>query len=226
MLLTHAGSAAEEKITGSLSVAPSAVENPRSKTGIPDVLTGDEIKGIVTVFAEAARRVKEAGFDGVEIHSAHSYLLNQFYSPLNKRDDEYGGNVLNRIRIHLEIRENVGEDFTLILRLGAADYIEGGTTVEDSITAAREFEKAGVDILDISGGVCGSSIPGAAPTQGYFSPLSEAVKKNVSIPVILTGGITEAESAEQLLAENKADLIGVGRAILQDSDWAGRAVGI
>lgn len=231
MQINHAGSAAEEKITGTVPVGPSAVENPRTKTGIPYVLTGDEIKNIVSGFADAARRVKEAGFDGVEIHSAHSYLLNQFYSPLtNKRTDEYGGNILNRIRIHLEIikaiRENVGEDFTIILRLGAADYIEGGTTAEDSITAAREFEKAGVDILDISGGVCGAAIPGAVPVQGYFSPLSEAVKANVSIPVILTGGITEAESADQLLAENKADLIGVGRAILQDSDWARSAVGI
>lgn len=231
MQLNHAGSAAEAKVTGSIPVAPSAVENIRTKTGIPRELGREEIAGIAAAFADAAQRAEKAGFDGVEIHSAHSYLLNQFYSPLtNKRTDEYGGDVLNRIRIHLEVikavKKAVGDSFAVLLRLGAADYMEGGTTVEDSILAAQEFEKAGVDILDISGGMCGSAIPGGSDAQGYFSPLSEAVKKNVSMPVILTGGITGANAAEQLLADGKADLIGVGRAILKDSDWAKRAMGI
>lgn len=240
MQINHAGSSTHTEVTGTNPVGPSAIANPRIMGGVsntfttPHELTIQEIKGIIMDFANAARRVKEAGFDGVEIHSAHGYLLNQFFSPLsNKRTDEYGGAVSDRIRIHLEVikavREAVGKDFTILLRLGASDYIEGGTNISDSVLAAREFEKAGVDILDISGGFCGFTIPGSngenASTgkEGYFAPLTEAIKKEVTIPVILTGGITQAESAEELLIGGKADLIGIGRAVLSDSDWAKRA---
>lgn len=227
MQLNHAGSAATEEVTGTTPVGPSAVANPR-KGSMPRELSREEIAGIVEAFGNAARRVKAAGFDGVEIHSAHGYLLNQFLSPLtNKREDEYGGDVYGRIRIHLQVietvRKAVGDDFPILLRLGASDYMDGGTPLEDSKAAAREFEKAGVDIIDISGGFCGYIVQGLTG-QGYFSPLSEAIKEVVSIPVILTGGITEIQAAEQLLANKKADLIGVGRAILKDSDWARNAI--
>ncbi len=227
MQLNHAGSAAEKEVIGTMPVGPSAVINPR-KGNIPRELTNKEIEDIIQAFHDAARRTKEAGFDGVEIHSAHGYLLNQFFSPLtNKRQDEYGGSIHNRIRIHLKVieavRKAVGDDFPVLLRLGASDYMEGGSTIEDSQIAAKEFEKAGIDILDISGGFCGYVIPGCTE-QGYFAQLSESAKKVISIPVILTGGITEAKAAEQLLADGKADLIGVGRAIFKDSTWAQRAV--
>lgn len=226
--INHAGSLTTEKVTGAVPTGPSPVINPRKAEELPRELTQKEITAIIEAFWNAARRVKEAGFDGVEIHSAHGYLLNQFFSPLtNKRTDEYGGDVHNRIRIHLQVieavRTAVGKDFPLLLRLGASDYTEGGTTLEDSLIAAQEFEKAGVDILDISGGFSGYSVPGLTG-QGYFAPLTEAIKKAVSIPVILTGGITEASAAEQLLADGKADLIGVGRAMLGDSKWAQKAV--
>ncbi|MEG1256248.1 NADH:flavin oxidoreductase [Clostridium sp.] len=227
MQISHAGSAADEKVIGTTPVGPSAVPNPRLG-GIPRELTKDEIRNIVKDFEDAALRVKKAGFDGVEIHSAHGYFLNQFLSPLtNKRTDEYGGNVHNRIRIHLEIieavRRAVGEEFPILLRLGASDFIEGGTTIEDSQIAAQEFEKAGIDILDISGGFCGYNVKGITG-QGYFDSLTIAMKKVVSIPVILTGGITEAKAAEEILAEGKADLIGVGRAVFKDSKWAKYAI--
>ncbi|MTK12119.1 MAG: NADH:flavin oxidoreductase [Clostridiaceae bacterium] len=227
MQLNHAGSAAEKEVIGTMPVGPSAVINPR-KGNIPRELTNKEIEDIIQAFHDAARRTKEAGFDGVEIHSAHGYLLNQFFSPLtNKRQDEYGGSIHSRIRIHLKVieavRKAVGDDFPILLRLGASDYMEGGSTIEDSQIAAKEFEKAGIDILDISGGFCGYVIPGCTE-QGYFAQLSESAKKVISIPVILTGGITEAKAAEQLLADGKADLIGVGRAIFKDSTWAQRAV--
>jgi len=228
MQINHAGNAASEEVIGTTPVAPSAVENPRKGGKIPKELTHEGIADIIKGFAEAARRVKEAGFDGVEIHSAHGYLLNQFFSPFtNKRTDEYGGDIFGRIRIHLQIieavRAAVGEAFPILLRLGAADFIDGGTTIEDSQIAAKEFEKAGISILDISGGFSGYSMPDSTG-QGYFAPLSEAIKKVVSIPVILTGGITDINAAEQLLAEEKADLIGVGRAILKDSKWAKNAM--
>lgn len=228
MQINHAGSAASKEITGMDVVAPSAVLNPRKGTTVPKKLSHKEIEEIIKDFKAAAYRVKEAGFDGVEIHSAHGYFLNQFYSPLtNKRTDEYGGNLQGRIRIHLEVikavREAVGEDYPILLRLGASDFTEGGTSIEDSQIAALEFEKAGVDILDISGGFCGFILPNATE-QGYFADLTEAIKKAVSIPVILTGGITESQAAERLLSEGKADLIGVGRAILNDSNWAKNAI--
>jgi NADPH2 dehydrogenase len=225
--MNHAGSATKEDIIGTTLVGPSAVANPR-QGGIPRELTREEIADLVTAFTNAARRAKAAGFDGVEIHSAHGYLLNQFFSSLtNRRTDEYGGAVLNRIRIHLQViaavRAAVGEDFLVLLRLGASDFTAGGTTIEDSQIAAREFEKAGVDILDISGSFSGYSVPGLTG-QGYFASLTEAMKRVISIPVILTGGITEVQAAEALLAQGKADLIGVGRAILNDSDWAHKAI--
>ncbi len=227
MQINHAGSAASFDVTGYEPVGPSAIANPR-KGNIPKELTKSEIKTIIREFANAARRTKEAGFDGVEIHSAHGYLLNQFFSPLtNIRSDEYGGEILGRIKIHLEIikavKDAVGNDFPILLRLGASDYMEGGSTIEDSKAAALEFERAGVDVLDISGGFCGYTIPGNT-SQGYFSPLTEAIKGVVSIPVILTGGITEVSSAEKLLSEGKADLIGVARAIYKDSMWAEKAI--
>jgi NADPH2 dehydrogenase len=227
MQLNHAGSATDADVTGTMPLAPSPIRNPR-KGGAPLEMTRDEIVGVVESFRQGARLVKEAKFDGVEIHSAHGYLLNQFFSPLtNKRSDEYGGTLLNRIRLHLEVieavRHEVGADFPVFLRLGACDYLEGGITVEDSRIAAREFEKAGIDLLDISGGFCGYTVPGNNE-PGYFAPLSAAVKEVVSIPVILTGGIVDPADAEQLLAEGKADLIGVGRALLRDPEWAKKAL--
>lgn len=223
MQINHAGSATTSEITGNEIVGPSQVMHLRGKE-IPRELTKEEIKEIVKNFKDAAKRVKDAGFDAVEIHSAHGYLLNQFYSPItNKRTDEYGGDILNRIRIHLEVikavRDVVGEDFPILLRLGACDYMEGGNTIEEAKIVAKEFEKAGIDILDISGGMRGFVIPGVTE-QGYFADVTKAIKEVINIPVILTGGITDVNVAEQLLKDGKADLIGVGRAIYKDSTWA------
>lgn len=227
--INHAGAAASREITGCEVIGASAVRLPNGKGEMPRVMDEADIAGVVRAFAQAARRAQLAGFDGVEIHSAHSYLLNQFYSPLtNRREDGYGGGSLEgRIRLHLEViravREAVGADYPVALRLGACDYMDGGSTIADSVWAAREFEKAGIDLIDISGGLCGYLNP-ESKEEGYFCEISEAVKKAVSIPVILTGGIVTAQAAERLLEQEKADLIGVGRAILKDSEWARRAM--
>lgn len=225
MQINHAGSVADN---GGLElVGPSAIKHLRGQS-IPTELTKSQIGNIITKFQLAAGRAKAAGFDAVEIHSAHSYLLNQFYSPLtNHRTDEFGGTLQNRIRIHLEIidavRKSVGEGFPILLRLGGCDYMDGGSTINDCVAAAKDFEKAGVDILDLSGGFCGYINPNSSK-PGYFSDMSMAVKKEVSIPVILTGGITTALEAEELLKLGAADLIGVGRPVLKDSSWAENAI--
>lgn len=228
MQINHAGSLARNEVNEK-PVGPSAVLNPRKLTGIvPKELTKDEIKEIINSFKKSAIRVKEAGFDGVEIHSAHSYLLNQFISPMtNKRNDEYGGNIQGRIKIHLEVieavKEAVGEEFPVVIRLGATDDNTVGITLDDAVEAALSFEKAGVDMIDISGGMCGYILQNSNE-QGYFSTQSYEIKKAVKIPVILTGGVTDPVSAERLLEDEKADFIGVGRAILKDSLWAQKAV--
>lgn len=225
--LSHAGGRAVSRVTGETIVAPS-VEAVRELEEPWRAMTQEDIHTVVDAFAQAARRAKEAGFDAVEIHSAHSYLLNQFYSPyFNHRTDAYGGSPKNRIRIHLEVihavRQAVGADYPVLLRLGACDYAEGGATIQDAIAACVAFEQAGVDLLDISGGAQGYTVKGREGVQGYFAPETTAIKQAVGIPVLLTGGITEPAAAEQLLSDGAADLIGVGRAILKDSHWGKKA---
>lgn len=227
--LNHAGGAAKYEVTGYPPMSASAVEMPNAAPGssLPTAMTTDDIQKVTDNFVKAAIRAKEAGFDGVEIHSAHGYLLNQFYSPLtNKRTDGYSGSTLQgRIKLHLEIiravRNALGADYPIALRLGACDYKDNGSTIEDSVLAAKAFEEAGLDLLDISGGFCGYIHP-FKQEQGYFSEITEAIKANCSIPVLLTGGIVDARAAEALLQSGKADLIGVGRAVLRDSGWARR----
>lgn len=228
--LNHAGSATNELLTGMQIVSASAIpcvgrKKELATEMIPKELTVEEIKELEEAFAQAALRAKKAGYDGVEIHSAHGYLLNQFYSPLtNKRQDEYGcGSMENRLRFAIETvkrtRELVGEDYPIFLRLGGCDYMEGGSTIEDAVEAAKMLEAAGVDCIDLSGGMCRFMCPGHTE-PGYFSDMSAAVTAAVKIPVILTGGIKTAAEAEELLQRGAADMIGVGRPILADAQWA------
>ena len=220
--LNHAGSNGIDE-----PVSASDVNLPlRPKEQSPRPLTAEEIRKLEGMFAAAAVRAVKAGYDGVEIHCAHGYLLNQFYSPMtNHRADEYGGSLENRLRFLMEtvaaVREAIGPDVPLAVRLGGADYLPGGSTEEDAVAAARQLEKAGVDLLDLSGGMCFYSRPDHKE-PGYFSSMTEKIKKEVSVPVLLTGGVRKMEDAEQLLAEEKADLIGVGRSLLKDAHWAER----
>ena len=219
--INHAGMNTSPQVTGQELVSASAATG---KGGAGRALEVDEIHALARRFAEAAGRVKAAGYDGVEIHSAHAYLLNQFYSPLtNHRDDEYGPATLeNRIRFLSEtvklIRDTVGGDFAVAVRLGGCDYMEGGSTISDAAAACAILEAQGVDLIDLSGGMCFFSRKDHTEA-GWFSDMSAAVRDKVSVPVILTGGVTRPEEAEALLAEGKADLIGVGRALLKDPRW-------
>ena len=191
-------------------------------------MTKEDIEKVKEDFAKAAIRTKKAGFDGVEIHAAHEYLLTHFYSPYtNKRTDEYGGNLENRLRlaneIIQEVRASVGEDYIVAIRFGAYDYLEGGSKLEEIPFAVQSFIDSGVDLIDISGGLCRSRNP-YSKEPGYFKELSKIAKESSSVPVILTGGVKKARDAENLLKEGYCDLIGIGRAMLMDAEWSKKAL--
>lgn len=229
--LSHAGSRTSPAITGHKPVAPSALAHPRSAAGdIPRELDRMGMATILEAFTAGARRAKAAGFDAVEIHAAHGYLLNQFLSPLtNRRTDIYGNSALGRILLLQEIlraiRKATGPGYPIFVRLGVADFIEGGLGVEEGARAGAFLVEAGADLIDVSGGLgYALKAPEGYSGQGFLSPLSVAVKAKVSVPVMLTGGISEAAAAEALLVEGSADLIGVGRAMAADSRWARKAL--
>lgn len=228
--ISHAGGRTWADITGCEGVAPSAVAQPRAKAGapVPRAMTAQELRALPDIFAAAARRARQAGYDGVEIHSAHGYLLNQFLSPLtNRRTDGYGGSLENRVRIHREIlaavRGAVGPEYPVAVRLAACDFLEGGVTVQDAVAACRLLEADGADLLDISGGMYGYLNPENSG-EGYFAPLSAAVRQAVRVPVLVTGGVVTPQGAEALLQRGDADLVGVGRALLKNSAWAVEAL--
>ncbi len=225
--LNHGGAACEEAITGMQPISASAVLHtafpPQPNREMPREMTREDIGYITGCFAEAAKRAKNAGFDGVEIHTAHGYLLGQFLSPLsNKRTDEYGGSLENRVRFHRAVikavREAVGPDYTVTIRIGAADYAEGGNTPADGAAAAKIFVEDGIDVIDVSGGMCRYNRPDTAE-PGYFAECARAIKAVVDVPVILTGGIRTVAQAESFIADGTADFIGVGRALLKDPNW-------
>ena len=227
--LNHAGSAAKRSLTGLEVISASSVVNPRAAISasrtqdLPREMTREDIDRVIQDFVKAAERAGNAGFDGVEIHSAHGYLLNQFYSPLsNKRTDAYTGTTVEgrtklQVQIAREIRKHLGDAFLISLRLGACDEIEGGSVLEELPEASRIFADAGIDLLSISGGMCGFDRRGNRK-QGWFADLSRACRDTVSVPVLLTGGIRDRDEAEKILRDGDADLIGVGRAFLKDPD--------
>lgn len=228
--LNHAGCGALRKDTGMDAVSASDISvscglpgsdpNPEK----PHALTMNEVQAMEEAYVIAAELAMKTGYDGVNIHSAHGYFLNQFYSPIsNKRIDAYNGYTIEgRCKIHCEIingvRQAIGNDKIISLRLGACDYMSGGSTIEDGVAAALLFEKAGIDLMDVSGGLCSFVRPGHKEA-GYFGDAAEAIRKALQIPVLLTGGVKTVADAEMLLQQGKADLIGTGRAITADANW-------
>ncbi|HKL76488.1 MAG TPA: NADH:flavin oxidoreductase [Halanaerobiales bacterium] len=226
--ISHGGSASKSHILGRSAFAPSEVKHPgRDIDETPTALMKDDLKELKRSFVKSALRAKKAGFNIVELHGAHGYLLNQFMSPLtNKRDDEYGGDLKNRMRFPLEIvraiRGAVGRKYPIAYRLGCDDFLPGGIKIEDSIEAAQMLEEAGVDLLDLSGGLTGYNV--GDDEEGYFVYMGEAIRPEVGVPVIVTGGIETPEFANKIIEDGKADLVGIGRAMLQDKNWAKKAV--
>jgi len=211
-------------------VGPSPVGNQMMRC-TPRPLTIDEIHGIIEEYAKSARRAREAGFDMVEILAGAGYLLNRFLSPVsNKRQDQYGGSLENRMRILLEIigsvRKSVGEGFPISVRLNVDEQMEGGHTIEDSKGVAQTLEKAGIQVINMYTGWHESPVPTVQPSlpKGAFVHLAEKIKSGVRIPVIATNRINDPWVAEKILAEGKADLIGMGRALLADPELPRKAM--
>lgn len=219
--ISHAGGVANKKIIGTTPAGPSA-------TGKTRMLEKSELPLIAEEYALAAERAVKSGFDGVELHGAHGYLLNQFFTPLlNKRDDEFGGSLENRMRFPLLVVEKVKRCLSgkvLLYRVGSDDLAPMGTKIEDAVEFALKLEASGVDILDVSGGMCGSEPKQLRQIQGYFVPQAQQIKKVVKVPVIGVGGIVEAEFADKLVREGCVDLVAVGRALWHDAEWAEKAV--
>jgi 2,4-dienoyl-CoA reductase-like NADH-dependent reductase (Old Yellow Enzyme family) len=226
--LTHAGANTTAEICGCQPVGPSNVPVPNRDVE-PRPLEAGEIKALVESYRRAATRAVEAGFDSIEIHGAHGFLLNQFVSPYtNQRTDEYGGSLEGRLRFPLEVigavRTDVGACYPLFYRFGASDLMQGGLAIDEALQIAPLLVEAGINALDVSGGLCGSRPKQFKGMQGFFVPLAEVVKKAVTVPVIAVGGITDAGAANSFIEDGKADLVAVGRALLKNPDWASEAL--
>lgn len=212
-------------------IAPSNV-GPYYAKSAPRAVTKEELKVIIRQFGEAAYRVKQAGGDGVEIHAAHAHgLLGGFLTPLyNKRCDEYGGDINGRLRLTLEVIEEVrktcGEDFIIDVRISGDEYSDGGLNINDATYVAKQLEKAGVDMIHVSGGTTikrGSSIPAPGTKQGSHAELARFIKQQVSIPVATVGRITEPWIADEMIANGYADACLIGRANLCEPEFANKA---
>ncbi|MEG1254454.1 NADPH dehydrogenase NamA [Clostridium sp.] len=198
-------------------VAPSSIRFDETYK-IPKELTKEEIKEVVKSFGEGARRAKEAGFDFVEIHGAHGYLLNEFLSPLtNKREDEYGGSIENRARILREVIEEVRKYYDiscpLFVRISAKDYVEGGNGEKDLADILNNVKDLGVDVVDVStGAVVNARIN---TFNGYQISSAEIIRKSTEIPVIAGGLITSLDMANEIIMNDRADLVFLGRLLLR-----------
>jgi 2,4-dienoyl-CoA reductase-like NADH-dependent reductase (Old Yellow Enzyme family)/thioredoxin reductase len=228
--LVHCGKQGMPFVTGEQPVAPSAI--PYQGCAEPRELSIPEIKKIIEEFSEGARRARDAGFDAIEFHGGHGFLINEFLSPYsNKRADVYGGDVLRRSRFAVEIVERTkakcGRDFPVIFRMNGEDYyVAGGITLEESTIQARILERAGVDCFDISGGNAEFPVmvwqPACWP-RSCFLHLADAIKKVINVPVITVGKIDDPILAEAILQEGKADLVAMGRALIADPELPNKA---
>ena len=232
--IEHCG---RQKFLGTQPIcAPSAIPWPKlwdqyGVQAVPHVLTVEEIQDIVHAFGDSALRAKQAGFELVEIHGAHGYLLTNFFSPhTNHRTDLYGGSLENRMRIYVEIvrdvRKKVGPDFPVTIRLSGTDYEPDGFPIEDTIELAKVLEREGIDAFHISGGDHHTMIHQVSPmamSLCHNTWAAEAIKKEVSVPVIASGSITLPEYAEEIIASGKGDFVGLGRPLWADPEWPNKA---
>jgi 2,4-dienoyl-CoA reductase-like NADH-dependent reductase (Old Yellow Enzyme family) len=203
------------------TVAPSAVEAPFLPHPARE-LGRDEIVELIDAYAQAARRAKEAGFDGVQLHGAHGYLISQFLSPyVNRRGDEWGGDTQGRMnflrRACQAVREQVGPDYPVCIKLGMVDGVQGGLTLEESAEIVAELEEMGLDGVEVSGGVQETSMR-PDPQEAYFRPLARAARGATRLPILLVGGLRAQQEMEEVLTSGEADFISLSRPLICEPD--------
>jgi len=224
--IAHAGRQTKERLCGCVPVSPSAVYDPSSKV-MPRELAADEIRTLVADFVSAGARAQHAGFDGVQLHAAHGYLLSSFLSPhTNRRADEWGGPVENRSRVLVEVIRGVkaacGWDFPVIVKLNSTDFLEGGLVLEDAVRVARLIEAEGIDGIEASGGMAeagrGSIWAGVRSEndEGYFVAAADRIKQAVQVPVFGLGGIRTLAVAERIVREGRVDLVSLSRPFIRE----------
>ena len=231
--LNHGGAQSNPSVTGVMPIAPSAMtetEGKRASVPASRAMTQEDIDQIVTSFQDAAVRAKKAGFDGVQLHCAHGYLLSEFLSPFfNKRDDRYGGSVSNRTRIIVEafneVRNSVGENYPIMIKMNVTDFLDYGLSINEAIEAAVIFDDVGFDVIELSGGTMwGFRILGdinltpcrKVENEGYYLDTARRLKQTVDTPIILTGGIRSYEVAERIIQDGDADYIGLSRPLIRE----------
>ncbi len=230
--LAHGGCFASSKLTGRPAFAVSDIEGLTQSP--PVELTGSDIEAIVAAFKTAARRAKAAGFDGVQIHAAHGYLFSQFLSPaFNRRNDRFGGSLDNRARALVAavqaVRGAVGADYPVLVKMNCADFIDNGLTTADAVQVARMLAEAGIDAVEVSGGVVtgGKRNPSrmgihSAEKEAYFQQEAREFRKQIAIPLILVGGNRSLETSERLVAEGTVDYIAMSRPLIREPDLIDR----
>ena len=230
--LAHAGFFAAAKLTDCTPYAVSLVDglakSPRTE------LTADHIAEIVDAFAAAAGRAKDAGFDGVQVHAAHGYLLSQFLSPaFNQRTDDFGGSVENRARALIAVvdavQNAVGPDFPVLVKMNCGDFIDGGLGLEDAVEVAKMLVEAGIDAIEVSGGMIigGKLSPSRMgihrpEKEAYFQHEARVIKEATGVSLILVGGNRSIEVAEKLVSEGTADYISMSRPLIREPDLINR----
>jgi 2,4-dienoyl-CoA reductase-like NADH-dependent reductase (Old Yellow Enzyme family) len=224
--ISHAGFFANPKLSGGVPFAVSPAEefgkSPRR------IMTEKDIHEIVVSFGQAAKRAEEVGFDGVQLHGAHGYLMSQFLSPaFNKRTDLYGGALENRARALIEtlgeVRKAVGKDYPVLIKLNSEDYLEGGLTLVDSLRVGRMLQDAGIDAIEVSGGtvVSGALSPSrrginSEEKEAYFRAASKEFKEALDVPIMLVGGVRSPDLAEKLLEQGYADYFSMSRPLIRE----------
>ncbi|MDO6639044.1 NADH:flavin oxidoreductase [Shewanella sp. 5_MG-2023] len=234
MQLAYGGTKTTYNVGERVIFAPSEVCERGTKT-LGKAMTIAEIDYIVQAFAKASLRAKQSGFDGVEIHGAHSYLINQFLSPYyNQRDDQYGGSLENRLRflveIYTETRKLVGDDYPILVKLTACDFFEGGLTFAETRVICKKLAAIGVDAIIISGNIhgkandmIGESFEGhTIQPQGYFHQYGDVISREVNIPVITVGGLTDIDAIETIAANTNIQYFALSRPLLSEPDLVKR----
>ncbi len=227
MQIVHGGLFARSQLTGQPPRGPSEVQGwPNSPPG--KEMSVEDIQEVINAYGNAARRVKEAGFDGIQIFPGHGFLLSQFLSPyFNRRSDEYGGNLEGRSKMLLEVvrlvRFKVGRGYPVLIKMNSEDFLEGGLTFDESLQVGRMVRKEGIDAIELSGGtwISGNNLPArkeisTPEKEAYFREAARVFKSKIDVPLILVGGIRSFEVADQLVEDGLADSISMCRPLIRE----------